>query len=55
MIRIVICDDDPCFATTLTEELTALAAKYEGRIYSRIIGADYTVLRFEGDDRRITR
>ena len=34
---------------------TELAAKYEGRIYSRIIGADYTVLRFEGDDRRIAR
>ena len=32
---------------------TELAGKYEGRIYSRIIGADYTVLRFEGDDRRI--
>ena len=31
-----------------------LAGKYEGRIYSRIIGADYTVLRFEGPDRRIT-
>ncbi len=30
MIRIVICDDDPCFATALTDELTALAAKYEG-------------------------
>ena len=25
MIRIVICDDDPCFAATLTDELTALA------------------------------
>ena len=29
MIRIVICDDDPCFAATLTDELTALAARYE--------------------------
>ena len=29
MIRIVICDDDPCFAATLTDELCALAAKYE--------------------------
>ena len=34
---------------------TELAGKYEGRIYSRIIGADYTVLRFEGNDHRITR
>ncbi len=32
-----------------------LAGKYEGRIYSRIIGADYTVLRFEGNDHRISR
>lgn len=32
-----------------------LAGKYEGRIYSRIIGADYTVLRFEGDDQRIMK
>ena len=32
---------------------TELAGKYEGRIYSRIIGADYTVLRFEGKDYRI--
>ena len=32
-----------------------LAGKYDGRIYSRIIGADYTVLRFEGNDYRITR
>ena len=32
-----------------------LAGKYEGRIYSRIIGADYTVLRFEGNDQRIAR
>ena len=29
MIRIVICDDDPCFAATLTDGLTALAARYE--------------------------
>lgn len=34
---------------------TELAGKYEGRIYSRIIGADYIVLRFEGSDRRISR
>ena len=32
-----------------------LAGKYDGRIYSRIIGADYTVLRFEGNDYRISR
>ena len=32
-----------------------LAGKYDGRIYSRIIGADYTVLRFEGNDYRIAR
>ncbi len=36
MIRIVICDDDPCFATALTEELTALAAKYEGDLDLKI-------------------
>lgn len=42
-------------STIISTNLTAgeLAGKYEGRIYSRIIGADYTVLRFEGDDRRI--
>ena len=34
---------------------TELAGKYDGRIYSRIIGADYTVLRFEGNDYRVTR
>lgn len=32
-----------------------LAGKYDGRIYSRIIGADYTVLCFEGNDYRISR
>lgn len=32
-----------------------LAGKYDGRIYSRIVGADYTVLRFEGNDYRISR
>ena len=44
-------------STIISTNLTAseLAGKYEGRIYSRIIGADYTVLRFEGDDRRIMR
>ena len=42
-------------STLISTNLSAseLAGKYEGRIYSRIIGADYTVLRFEGDDRRI--
>ena len=34
---------------------TELAGKYDGRIYSRIVGADYTVLRFEGNDHRIMR
>ncbi len=33
---------------------TELAGKYEGRIYSRIIGADYTVLRFDGNDYRVS-
>ena len=44
-------------STIISTNLSAgeLAAKYEGRIYSRIIGADYTVLRFEGEDRRIMR
>lgn len=30
-----------------------LAAKYEGRIYSRIVGMDYNVLFFEGKDYRL--
>ena len=34
---------------------TELAGKYEGRIYSRMIGADYTVLRFDGKDHRVIR
>ena len=34
---------------------TELAGKYEGRIYSRMIGADYTVLRFDGNDHRVVR
>ena len=34
---------------------TELAGKYEGRIYSRMIGADYTVLRFDGNDHRVSR
>ena len=43
--------------TIISTNLSAeeLAGKYEGRIYSRIIGADYTVLRFEGNDHRISR
>ena len=42
-------------STIISTNLSAseLAGKYEGRIYSRIIGADYTVLRFEGKDHRI--
>ena len=42
-------------STVISTNLSAqeLAGKYEGRIYSRIIGADYTVLRFEGKDHRI--
>ena len=44
-------------STIISTNLSAgeLAGKYEGRIYSRIIGADYTVLRFEGNDHRISR
>ena len=44
-------------STIISTNLSAseLAGKYEGRIYSRIVGADYTVLRFEGEDRRIAR
>ena len=44
-------------STIISTNLSAseLAGKYEGRIYSRIIGSDYTVLRFEGEDRRIAR
>lgn len=44
-------------STIISTNLSAgeLAGKYEGRIYSRIIGADYTVLRFDGKDHRISR
>ena len=44
-------------STIISTNLSAseLGAKYEGRIYSRMIGADYTVLRFEGNDHRIAR
>ena len=42
-------------ATIISTNLSAkeLAGKYEGRIYSRIVGSDYTVLFFSGKDRRI--
>ena len=42
-------------ATIISTNLSAkeLAGKYEGRIYSRIVGCDYTVLFFSGKDRRI--
>ena len=44
-------------STIISTNLSAkeLAGKYEGRIYSRIVGADYTVLRFDGNDHRIAR
>ena len=44
-------------STIISTNLSAkeLAGKYDGRIYSRIVGADYTVLRFEGNDYRISR
>ena len=44
-------------STIISTNLSAaeLAGKYEGRIYSRIIGADYTVLRFDGNDHRVAR
>jgi len=32
---------------------TDLASKYEGRIYSRIVGMDYRVLFFDGKDYRL--
>ncbi len=38
-------------STNLTSE--ELAGRYEGRIYSRIIGSDYNVLIFRGKDHRI--
>lgn len=42
-------------ATIISTNLTAkeLAARYEGRIYSRIVGSDYTPLFFTGKDHRI--
>lgn len=42
-------------STIISTNLSAkeLAGKYEGRIYSRIVGSDYTVLYFTGRDHRI--
>ncbi|MBQ7363169.1 MAG: ATP-binding protein [Clostridia bacterium] len=42
-------------ATIISTNLSAkeLAGKYDGRIYSRIVGSDYTVLFFSGKDYRI--
>lgn len=42
-------------STIISTNLSAkeLAGKYEGRIYSRIVGSDYTVLFFTGKDHRI--
>ena len=43
-------------ATIISTNLSAkeLAGKYDGRIYSRIVGSGYTVLPFKGKDRRIS-
>ena len=42
-------------STIISTNLSAeeLAGRYEGRIYSRIIGCDYTVLFFKGRDHRV--
>ena len=42
-------------ATIVSTNLTAdeLVTKYDDRIYSRIVGSDYTVLFFEGKDHRL--
>ncbi len=42
-------------STIISTNLSAeeLAGKYEGRIYSRIVGCDYTVLFFRGRDHRV--
>lgn len=42
-------------STVISTNLSAqeLAGRYDGRIYSRIIGSDYTVLSFTGKDHRI--
>ncbi len=44
-------------ATIISTNLSAkeLAARYEGRIYSRIVGSDYTPLFFTGKDHRTQR
>jgi DNA replication protein DnaC len=44
-------------STIISTNLSAeeLAGKYEGRIYSRIIGCDYRVLFFKGRDHRVYR
>ena len=44
-------------STIISTNLSAeeLAGKYEGRIYSRIVGSDYKVLFFTGKDHRIFR
>lgn len=36
MIRIMICDDDPCFAAVLTDKLTALSSKYDEELDFKI-------------------
>lgn len=43
-------------STVISTNLSAkeLASKYDGRIYSRIVGSDYTVLFFSGKDYRIS-
>ncbi len=42
-------------ATIISTNLTAkeLAGRYEGRIYSRIVGSDYTPMLFTGKDHRV--
>ena len=44
-------------STIISTNLSAeeLAGKYDGRIYSRIIGSDYSVLLFSGRDHRVFR
>ncbi len=44
-------------STIISTNLSAeeLAGKYDGRIYSRIVGCDYTVLFFKGKDHRVFR
>ena len=42
-------------STIISSNLSAdeLGTKYEGRVYSRIVGCDYTVLLFAGNDHRV--